>query len=535
MGSEGAAWRNERRGPVLEVLRALLAEGRVEEALTMVKQILLRNEELERKAAGVSKREGVSTAQLLLLLAELPAANDPTVAKADTALRVASGIDQSSQVEKPKRKRARRTQEGLPSGLRRVDNVIQVPSSERPCPQCGADRECIGHDVTEVVELIPAEVVVRRDAREKLACEACEGELVRAPVGEKVVAGGRISTGVVAQVLVDKYRDGLPLHRQAERFERLGWPVSVQTLADQVKWGAELLEPLWNWSKERVLSADVMHLDATGIAVLDRTSAKGIRLGSLWGYVGQTGEEQTAVYLYASTAKARGQREGELGPEDMLAKRTGYTVADASGLFDKSFEREGLVECGCNMHARRYFIKALDGGDARASLPVAAFKKLYDIEERVKGCDPPEKLRERQRWSRPLYEELCTWVKARRTHEPPSSPLGRAVKYLLNHEVALKRFLDSGLVPIDNGVVERLHVRTALTRKNYLFAGSDAGAERAAIAYSIIGSCRLAGMEPVAYLKTTLAKLSKGIRGIDVPDLMPGRTRAAAAGTGGPL
>src|SRR5262249_4540504 len=125
--------------------------------------------------------------------------------------------------------------------LERIDNPLPVPPAERPCPRCGIERLCIGHDITEVAELQPAKVVVRRDCREKLACTACEGELVRGPTGDKVVSGGKLGSTLVAQLLVDKYSDGLPLNRQKERFARMGLVLAISTLADQVTWATDLL------------------------------------------------------------------------------------------------------------------------------------------------------------------------------------------------------------------------------------------------------------------------------------------------------
>lgn len=200
-----------------------------------------------------------------------------------------------------------------------------MPPEQRACPNCGGERKCIEHEVTEVIDLIPAEVVVRRDIREKLACVPCEGELVRAPLGNKAVAGGRMGTTLVAQVLVEKYYDGLPLSRQMERYARLGLELAISTLADQVEWATDALEPLWRAVMEQVLSSTVMHLDATSLPVLDRQAARGIRLGTIWGYVGanvtDAGTEHTALCVYTSTGKAVGQRRGELGPSDMLARR----------------------------------------------------------------------------------------------------------------------------------------------------------------------------------------------------------------------
>jgi transposase len=328
--------------------------------------------------------------------------------------------------------------------------------------------------------------------------------------------------------LVDKYRDGLPLHRQKQRFARLSFDISVSTLADQVTWATDLLRPLWRAAMAEVLSAKVMHLDSTGLPVLDDKSAKGIKLGALWGYVGR-GEVETALYLYASTGKKDGQRQGELGPADVLAMRQGYVVADAAGIFDSSFEREGIVECGCNMHARRYFAKALDAGDARAALPLAAFKSLYEFEAEVRDKEPADRLAWRRQHCARLYDELAAWCRTHQRAEPPSSPLGKAIGYLLNHETALRRFLDDGDIPLDNGIVERLHVRAALTRKNFLFAGSDAGAERAAIAFTLLGCCQLADVDPVAYLADVLPRLSRRIRVLDTPALLPARWKAARA------
>jgi len=468
------AAKSERRGPALEVLRELLADGHTDAVIALFAKLVARNGELERKLADVLSRgrtnEGVSSAQLLLLIEGLAGQPTPAldVAEADAKLGEAAALEPKPDAAEVKLKRQPPVRKPLPAHLRRVEDPIAVPEGERPCPRCGGLRTCIGHDVTEVLDLIPAEVVVRVDKQEKLACVDCEAEVVRAPPGDKIVPGGRVGTSLVAQLLVDKYRDGLPLHRQKERFARLGLPVAVSTLADQVAWAAEALHPVWQEARRQVLAAEVMNFDGTGIAVRDSSRPDGIRLGTFWGAVG---DERVPVYMYASTGKQHGQREGEMGPADFLARRVGRTVVDAAPRFDTSFKRAGLVECGCNTHSRRYFRKALAAGDSRAALPLAAFKKLYDIEKEVRGREPEEIRRERQTRSTPLYDELESWCRVRQPHEPPSSALGKAIGYLLNNVVPLRRFLDDGVIPIDNGAVERLHVRTALTRKNFLVRG----------------------------------------------------------------
>jgi transposase len=526
---------------VLEVLRELLSEGRAEAIVELVQKLLSRNTELEKRLADLlarrHKNEGVSTAQLLLFLDALAAPTAEPTAGADGAvapglndanqkLREAAGIDDKKLEQattRPPRKQPP-LRRSIPAHLPRTRNEIKVPAAERACPRCGRERECIGHDVTEVIDLIPAQVIVRQDAREKLACGSCEGEVVRAPLGDKVIEGGRLGSSLVAELLVDKYRDGLPLNRQMQRFARLGLPVSVSTLADQVKWATELLAPLHRCALAEILKANVLHVDGTGLPVLDRQAAGGVRLGTLWGYVG---DDTTALYLYASTGKKDGQLPGELGPQDVLKLRTGYVVADASSVFDASFKREQLVECGCNMHGRRYFAKALDRGDKRAALPLAAYKKLYDVEEKCARLDAEARRSVRQAESKPVFDELASWCQIYQPHEQPGSPLGAAIRYFLNNRVALARFLEDGAVPIDNGIVERLHVRAALTRKNFLFAGSDAGGERAAIAYTILSCCTLAKVNPVEYLRDVLPRLTRRVRIVDVPGLMPAAWKAA--------
>ncbi|HEU4726670.1 MAG TPA: IS66 family transposase [Kofleriaceae bacterium] len=540
----------ELRGSVLDVLRTLLGDHQERDTvLSIVGQLVTRNTDLERRFARLGARfkpsEQVSKAQLVLFLDALKRRPGPPASEgeatdeyaalvaADDELRTASGIDEGedddvSNLRTPPPPHQPRSPTP-PAHLRRVANPIAVPAGQRACPTCGGERQCVEPHVTEVIELLPPEVIVRRDIREQLTCVACEGEPVRAPAGETVVPNGKLGLGIVASILVEKYLDGLPLHRQRDRYRRLGLDIAVSTLADQVKWCTDLLQPVWRALLAEIIDARVMHLDGTSLPVQDSEAAGGKRIGALWGYVGVNAGEVLAAYLYVSSGKKTGQRPNERGPEDILALRTGLTVADASNLFDASFERPDLLECGCNMHARRYFVKALDAGDQRAALPLAAYKRLYRIEDEIRDLDDDAKLAARRARSKPVWDELAKWCRLRKQHEPPASKLGVALRYFTNHEVALARFLDYGFLPLDNGIVERLHVRTALTRKNFLFAGSDAGGERAAIAYSIIGSCRLAGVDPREYLADVLPRLTGRIRLVDLPSLLPSRWAAQRA------
>jgi transposase len=547
-----ATTQQPKRRPVLEALRELLAEGRNDDIVELVAKLLARNTELEAQLAAKLLRrnpsEKVSTKQLLLVLTELDkqtqdAKADDTDARPELDGKLESSADAEEiarkKLEEAEAKKKNRRQPSVrnafPANLRRIDNKLAVPTEQRPCPQCGSERTCIGHETTEVIELVPAQLIVRRDRREKLACNACEAEVVRAPVGDKVVEGGRCGPMLVATMLYDKYYDGLPWHRQVKRFEKMGWKMSVSTAADQAKWAADRLQPLWKIALDECIAAKVMHVDATSMPVLDKMGTNGLRIGSMWGYVGENPEpdehqvERVACIIYTSTGKKKKQHKRELGPEDVLALRSGYTVADASNVFDASFARPGLIECGCNMHARRYFKKALDAGDQRAARPLAAFKRLYYNEDEIRDLPIAEKQAEREARNRPVYDTLIEWCEVYQRYEPPSSPMGRAIQYLLNHKEALTRFLSDGVIPIDNGPVERLHVRTALTRKNFLFVGSDEGGHRAAIIYTMLSCCALVGVDAVQYLADVLPRLAGDLTHDELLELMPARWKARQA------
>lgn len=523
--NEGKPAQSESRGPVLEMLRELLGERRDEQVVRLVAQLLARNGELERRLAkrrigADNEPEGISSAQLDLFLAALKEEANAALKEANEKLVDAAKPPEKPEAE-PKPQRQPALRRPIPDGLRRVENIISVPDADRPCPFCGKDRVCIGHDVTLVIELLPPEVIIREDKRELIACvPACkdESELKRAPLGDKVIAGGIYGSTLVSTMLVRKYDHGMPLHRIREEVLRYGLDIPSASASDQIQWATDLLRPLWHQLQHDILQSKVMQLDPTSIPVRDKDHGFGIQLGSLCAYVG---DAELVAYLYCSTGKKNGQRAGELGPEDFLAMRKGLTMADASNAFDKSFARPDLIELGCNTHARRGFVKALEIGDTRAAIPLAAFKRLYEIEEEAAKLTCEERTTMRREKSRPLYDELLAWCKLYGPIEPPKTPLARACGYMLNHQVALTRFIDDGVIPIDNTLVERLHRRPATGQRSFLFVGSHAGGERAAIAYSILGTCRLIGLNPVTYLGDVLPSLARGVELENMHSFMP--------------
>lgn len=538
-------------GPVMDVLPVLIAEGRFDEVLAAVTELVKRNEQLERQLAELVRRrskpnEGVSSDQLLLFVKRMQeqAANSGD-AQGDTAT-VPELVQVNARLEARAEAAAKRAREKvlaagttpkqrplkgpLPEHLPRRDHVIELPPAQRRCPTCAEEREVFDYDVSEVLELEPAKLYVRRDKREKRACKRCEAHVIRAPRGDKVVARGQYGCSIAANILHDKYAKGLPLHRQRKDFRRMGLTLSSSTLCDQVAWAARALKPLWLEAIDQVLDAKVMHIDGSGVSVLDRDHAQGIRLGTLWSTVG-AGERgpEVAAYFYASTKKAKGQRPDEKGPDEILAERSGIVVSDADLLFVRQRKRDDLIDCGCNMHARRYFAKALDRGDTRAALALGAFKGLYQVEEDIRELDVAARLAARQEQSTPIYDDLVAWCLAYQPELRPTEPLGQAVSYLLKNQVALRRFESDGVIPMDNIAAEHSFVPVALTRKNYLFLGADSGGDRAAIVYTMLHCCKLADVDPVAYLTDVLTILGRGVVDIEMAELMPAQWKLRAA------
>lgn len=527
------------RGRPVDVARKLLDDGHHEELLALVDKLVTRNEELERVIASArvirNQSEVVPSEQLKLVLDELRAATD----EADVEGEEAAADKKLDEVAEEHGKRQKRTtppkqppvRRPAPPHLRRVENPISVPLEDRRCSTCGAARKCVDHETTEVIDLIPAEVIVRVDRREVLACERCDQTPVRAPLGDKVVEGGAYGSRLVADLVVNKFWFGLPLNRQREMLAQLGLDMPSSSMGDQIQWATELLAPVYRHLIGKALTATIVHVDATSLPVKDKDSMTGLTIGSLWGYVG---DESTAVFLYTPTGHKVSPVDGWIGPETFLSERKGFVVADAAGIFDASFRRDDLIEVGCNMHARRYFVKALEAGDKRAARPIAAFRALYDVESDASMLDEEARRELRLLRSRPVYDELINWCRTYQPREPPSSLLAKAINYLLNHQLALTRFIDDARLPIDNGIVERLHRRPAVGRRNYLFAGSHEGAKRAAVAYSICATCNLLGVDPVAYLADVLPMLARGIAICEIGALVPSGWKANQASSDSP-
>lgn len=396
---------------------------------------------------------------------------------------------------------------GMPEGLPRRTTRRQV---EKICVRCGRGFECFDTESHWQIEFHPGQFVVEETLCEKSSCPHCRDEVVTAPAPGKVIPGGEPGPGLLARVVVDKAEDHLPLDRQHRRLAREGLVVPKTTLEGWWTQGLDLLTGLHDPLLDEAIRAWLPQIDATGLDVLDRDHPKGIRMGHLWTVVGG----RSVVFNYAA-----GKSDG-LG--DLLALRCapGQTSGapiqcDGENLFSTQQTRRGIsiVLVNCHMHARRYFDKAQKTGDLRAARPLQIWSRIYEIERRATAdkVGPEERARRRQEETWPLLEQLREWVLQIAPAVPPTSPLGKAIRYLERRWMSLVVFVTDGRIPLDTGEVERQIRRIAIGRGNWAFSGSDAGAGRLALAASLCATCRRLGLDPWAYLRDVFAAIADGI------------------------
>ena len=412
----------------------------------------------------------------------------------------------------------RRRPRELPKQLPRVPVRTDVPADEQSCPCCGGARVVIGEDVHERLDLQPIRFRVLRFERVRRACECKESGVVTAPAAPGQFERLLASVGLVAFVIASKYDAHLPLYRLQRLCKQMGCAISDDTLRGWVKRGGEELTPLVEAMWTELQASWLVQTDASGITVLDKDAPGGSRLGQMWCYLGDGG--RLCVFRYTPDG------EGKNGPWKHLARRTGFVQADASPTFDRLFNglAADAIEVGCVAHARRKLTDLLES-DPRVAWPLKRIQLLYRVEKAAaaQGMSPGERLELRRRKSAPTLSKLRTWLLKTAGREPPKSALAKACAYWLNHWAALTRFMEDGRLDIDNTAVEREFRSLALTRKNSLFVGSDRGGREAAVLHSLMRTCRLNDVDPVAYLTDVLGKIADGWAQARIGELLPHR------------
>jgi len=400
--------------------------------------------------------------------------------------------------------KARPARKPLPAHLPR-EVVSHLPKGDC-CPDCGGALRSFGEDVAEQLEYIPESFKVIRHVRPKFACNGCD-RVVEAPAPSRPIERGIAGPGLLAHVLVSKFADHLPLYRQSEIYVRQGVEIERSTLAGWVGASSALLSSLVAALQKHVLAASKLHADDTPIPVLAPGQGKA-RTGRLWTYVRDdrpAGELTPPAVWFAYSPDRKGEH-----PRQHLKNFAGALQADAYAGFHHIYGEGCIYEVACWAHARRKFheIHAIHASPTTTEA-LTRIGSLYGIEEEVRG-KPAEVRREiRQTRAHPLLDELHKWMeKALRSLSPKSETAG-AIRYSLSRWRALTRYTEDGHLEIDNSAAERALRAVALGRKNFLFAGSDCGGERAANIYSLIGSAKLNGLDPELYLRTVLAKIAE--------------------------
>jgi transposase len=384
----------------------------------------------------------------------------------------------------------------IPAHLRREEIILEPEG----LPE-GSKK--IGEEVTEILEYHKAEIYVKKYVRPKYALPNEEG-IKTAGLPSMPIPKGNAGPGLLAHVIGSKYLDHLPLYRQIQQFERLGLEISASTIGGWVGAGIDLLIPAYERLMAIVQGSDYIQADETPIKVLDVNKKETTHKGYYWVYYSPL--EKMVCFQYR---KGRGRE----GPREFLKDFQGSLQADGWQVYDKFGKRDGIQLLGCMAHARRKFEESLDNDEVRASHVLAKMKALYMIERRAReeGMTAEDRYRLRQQESLPLMKELKEWLlynAPEANHKVlPTSKIGKAINYTLGMWARLERYLNDGRHEIDNNWVENSIRPVAVGRKNYLFAGSHEAAQRAAMIYSLFGSCKKNGVDPMAWLQDLLNRI----------------------------
>jgi transposase len=427
-----------------------------------------------------------------------------------TPLEPAAPNARPSPQDGPARPRASRNIGGLPKHLPREDVVLEP--AVKACPCCRGTLHRIGEDVTEMLDIVPAIIRVKRVRRPRYGCRACESAVVQAPAPPRPVDGGLPTAALLAHIAVSKFAWHLPLHRQTQMLAGQGVDLDRSTLVHWIGRAAWWLEPLHALLTQTVMSAPKVFCDDTPLPVLDRTRRR-TRIGRLWCYAvddrpWQGTAPPAVVYLYAEDRRGRHLKEHLAGFSGVL-QVDGYTGYD--DLARPGRAGGAIVLAYCLAHARREFFDV----HKRTKDPVAGealrrIAEVYAIEARIRGSSAAHRVAVRRAETKPLMSALKVWLMERLGEISVKSSLAGAIRYTLGHWDGLTLFLGDGRVEVDNNTVERCIRPIPLGRKNALFAGSHSGAERWAVLASVINTAKLHGIDPQTYLADVLERIVSG-------------------------
>ena len=391
----------------------------------------------------------------------------------------------------------------LPDHLPR--DIQEFAPATSACPDCGGAWKRLGEDVSEVLEHIPASFRVIRQVRPRLTCTCCD-RMAQAPAPGRPIARSYAGPGLLSHVVVSKYLDHQPIYRQCQIYGREGVELSESTLGDWVGAVHHLLRPLLDALHRHVFAADKLHADDTPIDVLMPGSGK-TRQARLWVYVRDdrpSGANAAPAVWFRYSPDRKG-----IHPQTHLKEFSGILQADAFAGYNAVYESGRVLEAACWAHARRKLHDVhVAQPTAITTHALAQIAELYKIESGIRGSPPEARRAARQEHAKPIVTALHAWMREQLPTLSRKSVTAEAIGYAMNQWQALTRYLDDGRIEIDNNAAERALRGVALGRKNYLFLGSDAGGERAATMYSLLGTARLNDINPETYLRHVLTVIA---------------------------
>jgi|TARA_R110002073_G_scaffold8068_1_gene45098 transposase len=483
---------------------------------TLIETLRLQLAQLKRMSFGQSSEKLITQiGQLELALEELESEAEITGAGEDAA-------QQPDGVQPVRAAPVRR----LPDHLPRIERRIEPETGVCTCPDCGGALRPLGHGSDEMLDVVPVQWRVVRTVRPNYTCRSCE-KIVQAPAPAKAIARGKASFATLAHIVVNKFDHHLPLYRQAEMMAAQGIEIDRSTLAGWAGQAAALLDPIVSRIREEGLKASKLHTDDTPVPLLVPGKGKTAQ-ARLWTYVVDdraSGATGPALVWYKFTPDRSG-----IHPQTELKSFTGLLQADGYAGYEKLYAAGRIREVACWAHFRRKIFENHVGQPTPLTTDLLArIAGLYKIEEEIRGEPPDVRRRCRQERSKPQIDELRVAIDDALHRLSPKSAMAKALVYGRKRWHALTRFLDEGAAEIDNNIAERAMRSVAIGRKNWLFAGSRAGGERAAAIYSVVETCKLNAMEPQAYIADVIEKIASGWPASRWDELMPWNWAAKVA------
>ena len=455
---------------------------------------------LERQFGPSTEKYRVDQRDLLINEAEVVVDEEDNDASGSEA----TADDATSETATPAKRRTRGGRVALPPELPRVEVIHELPNDARHCHDDGTALKVIGEEVSEELHVVPARIEVIRHVRHQYACPTCEEGVKIAPAPAKLLPKSNASATLLAYVATAKYQDALPLYRQSQIFARHGAEIPRNTLARWMVQAGERIAPLIETLRQHLLTAPLIHMDETTLQVNQEADRAASATSYMWVQRGGPPGQQVVLFDYDASRAGR-------VPVRLLGNYAGRLVTDGYEGYAEIVRRNGLTHAGCWAHARRKFVEAQKvqpkGKTGKADWALNQIRKLYGVEKQAKALEPDARYALRDQKSRPLIDQLRTWLDKSLMQVLPKSALGKALHYLDNQWPRLTRFLDDGLIPLDNNPAENAIRPFVIGRKNWLFSHTPSGAHASAAIYSLIETAKANGLSPYDYLQYVFATL----------------------------